>query len=228
MKANKLIQAVAATAFMMLLTGSAQAAATYCAPNASNIDGLAVSDMTFNGGATNANDCYGLVTGNDDLAYINSLAWGNDWNFLIKDDNPGANPDGAGLFKGLNFALSASAGTTGDWTLTAQDNNSGIPLNLPAKLDFVGVLKGSNKFALYFFDDVLFDGSNGGTWAMKISNKKGTLQDLSHLDLYIRDNCPAHNCGDIKDEFAVPEPGMLALLGLGLFGLGFFRRKKSQ
>ncbi len=219
-----LIKAFAAAALLALSAGVAHAG-TYCAPNTTNGAGLSTSDMTYNNGTTNANDCY--VSGNDNGG-INGLGltWGTDWSFLTKDDNPGSIPNGTGSYMGLDFTLAASSGITGGWTLNGVDTNGSLPLNLPTNLDFVGVLKGSNSYALYFFDDVVFNGSNGGTWTMNIHNKGDNIADLSHLSLYIRQGDCTGNCGGGLIE--VPEPGMLALLGLGLLAMGALSRKKYQ
>lgn len=230
MNAKRWLPMFVATASAFLFASAAQATAMYCAPNGTNTDGLSISDMTYDGGTRNADDCYGIVSGNlstdgSDLTYLNNLNWGNGWNFLIKDDTPGAGAAESVLFKGLNFSLSATSGQTGNWTLNAVDTNSTAPLGLPATLDFIGILKGATGYAMYYFDDVIFNGSNGGTWAMQIYTKNGkNIADLSHLSLYIRDNCPNHDCTVTE----VPEPGMLGLLGMGLLGLGLFRRKRPQ
>lgn len=227
MKPAFMIKAFASCALLALSMGTSHAAASYCAPND---DGLSINDVTYNNGTTAASGCYGIVSGNDN-AGINGLGltWGSDWSFLLKDNNPGAELNGSGSYLGLDFALSATAGTTGTWTLTGVDANGVLPLNLPTRLDFVAALKGSNAYALYFFDDVVFNGANGGTWAMKITTgKKNSIADLSHLSLYIRqgdgDVCLPGGCG----ENEIPEPGMLALLGLGFLSLTLSRRKKQQ
>lgn len=207
MKQTKIL---AGAVLMALFAGAAQAVPTYCSPNLTNGDGLAVSNMTYNG--ANADDCYGIVAGNDSQSTINALNlnWGTDWAFLAKDDNPGNALNGTGSFMGIDFSLSATAGTTGNWSLTGTGN-------VPTTLDLIGVLKGSNQYALYLFDDVAFDGNDGGTWEMTFGNGKKQLAELSHLSLYVR-----------QGNNVVPEPASVFLLGAGLIGLlAVSRRKKA-
>ena len=213
-------------ALTLLFSGGVQAAATYCdVAGSPNPDGLKYSDMTYN--SANANDCYGVVAGNEPKAsgdltvgFNNlNLTWGTDWQFLAKDETDTAG-SGTGTFGGINFTLSSTAGTSGSWTLTGVDTNgAGTPPDLPLFFDFVGMLKGSDSYALYLFDDVKFDGNDGGSWTISFLNNGGQIPALSHLNLYIRE-------GDDPGQ-EIPEPGTLALLGLGLIGISTLRRRKN-
>lgn len=213
---NKLSKIGIIASSLMLFAGSANAA-DYCVPGGTNPDGMSITDLTFNG--DNSADCYGVVLGNDN-AGINGLGltWGTDWTFLAKDDSPGSAGSGTGSYEGLDFQLAADAGKLGSWTLTITDTNGPADLNLPTSLDFVAALKGSDRYGLWFLDDVTVDASNTGTWKINFLGASGrTIPDLSHMSLYVRDGG-----GTIIE---VPEPTSTLLLASGLLGLAFMRRR---
>ena len=223
MSTKSIFQAAAAVAIFAALSSTAQAAATYCKPLSTNAAGMKLSDVTFSGNTptTSADDCYGLVAGNDS-AGINglNLTWGTDWTFLVKDES---GPAATGTFLNIKYSLDGYTPTTsGSWTLTA---TATAPATLPVFVDFVAVLKSSTDYALWFFDDVKVDGSDGGTWQSVFTNVKNdgtvTFQNLSHMSLYIRAG------RDPSDPpVLIPEPAGIALVGLALAAAGLSSRRK--
>ncbi|MBU1395054.1 MAG: PEP-CTERM sorting domain-containing protein [Gammaproteobacteria bacterium] len=194
-------------------------AASYCGASLSNADDLSKSDMSFDSMA--ASDCYGVSSGNDDALTINTLAnWADPdpaltWALLAKSDTG----NNSGSLSGIDFTLTASTGTAGTWTLEAFDSNGPSYANLPATMDFVGVLKASNGFAAYWFDDVTVSAGNAGTWTIAFVNKGGKTPDLSHLSLYTR----IDGSGGIPA--AIPEARTYAMMLVGLGLVGFMARR---
>jgi hypothetical protein len=182
--------------------------------------GISVGDVKFEGNS--ADDCFGLVRigGNveDELSNINGLGWGtyDDIKFL-KDDSGGTD---SGSFLGLNWTLAAQNGNgSGSWVLTVTDPSPGTAPDLPIVVDIIAFMKAGQPGAFFFFEDVLIDTSNDGTFsiAWKVGNgpNGGNTPGLSGFSLFF---------GEATSR--VPEPGSVALLGLALAGLGLVTRRR--
>lgn len=212
----------AASIATLLGVGSPVQAATTLSPPSycptltlnENVAGIARDDVTYNG--NNATGCYGVVSGNINAAsVINALnlSWGNDWAYLDGSDS------GSGTYLGILFTATATAGQEGTWKLTATDTNGSAPLNLPATLDLAVALKASDRYALWYYNDVSVNLINGGEWEIEFKNKGGKHPDLSHIMVFGRDGhngAPAH----------VPVPAAAWLLGSGLIALAGFGRRR--
>ena len=224
---NKLLIATA----LYVFATTAQAAASYCSAGDPNTDGLSTSDMTFEG--SNSNDCYGVVSGNDgeDPTVIDAIWSGDPWQFLAKDDAPGSGTD-TGTIDGVQFTLAADAGSSGNWTLSWVEISP--PDGLPITMDLVGVLKSQTAYAAYLFKNLTFDvdpasGTGTFTIAFCVVGNCNNFPDLSHLSLYARiGDTPPPPPPPPPPTGGVPEPGVLALFGVGLLGLGVTRRHRKQ
>lgn len=238
--------AIAAT--LLAAACASHAAPTLCNTGAGDADplrnasGQQVGDVTYNGGP--ATNCYGTVTGNgngngngngargsnanDSAEALNGLAgvtgWGTGW-LLAARDNMGSGGDDSRLVEGLQWSVSSQGAASGTWLLTAQDVNGSAPANFGDLFDFVVALKGGNGYALYLFDDVVFEGlDDGGRYAITFRNGGGNNPALSHLSVYARyaaagTRVPPAGGGN------VPIPGSLPLAALGLGLLALARRR---
>ena len=90
--------------------------------------------------------------------------------------------------------------------------------------DLVIGLKGAKPAALYLFDDFLQTSTPGGadgTYTVALANPGGQTPDLSNITLFGRVGAP-------PPPTDVPEPMSLAILGIGLLGLGYVARRRKH
>lgn len=211
---------VAAAILALGAIGSAQAAEVgycngYLAPVGWSLTTypLAVGDMTYNN--ANANNCYGVVNGTDNTTEID-LLWEGGWTLATKSDEKG---DTGVLINDINFAVAKqNTSVSGTWTLTG----TGTPL--PQYFDFVGVLKQGTGYAAYLFDNVLFDGNDGGTYAINFFKPPQTTFDVSHISIYARAGVKPDSP---NPPSLVPEPTSLLLAGLAIVAAGVASRRRQ-
>jgi hypothetical protein len=174
------------------------------------------------------------------------------WEELIKDDNTGtgeSDSDGT-VWRQILWTLDAvrtsGTETTGDYRLTWIEQ---VASALPSSFDLMVVLKGGSAWAGYLFDNLSFasDGSGSGLFrigwcgdnsaggaAKEKSTKKTTASQtddekcngngFSHMTIYARSGAPSIPERPERPQGFVPVPGTLALLAVGLLGLGRFGR----
>lgn len=213
MKMNKKADFLVLLLFMLSSTlfSTAQAVPTACGTSGS----LFTDDVTLAG--VDSVDCGGVYSGNNSQVDINThnsgelLFSGSNWGAEIKDDTPGAAGSGTGGFLGLDWTLSAGAGTSNSWTLSIADPG---PVSLPVTVDLLVVLKASTKWAAYLIENQTFTtpGNTNGTYQIAFTNNGGKIPNLSHMSLYLRPS-------------AVPVPAAVWLFASAVFGLVGFRRK---
>jgi hypothetical protein len=82
---------------------------------------------------------------------------------------------------------------------------------------FLLYIKPGRDGAYFLLDGAVVNGILTGTWNLANINPPPPGNAISHMSLY----------GRYTEQEQVPEPGTLALLGLGLAGLGMARRRKA-
>lgn len=215
MKLTRIPNRALVTLLLAGLIPSAQAAG-YCSLGAAS-EGIGTGDVTFNG--VSASDCFGVVGGNitgsgtfNGATVLNGMSWGDGWTYFDSTGAIGA------TFQGMTFTATATPGSSGSWTFAGIDADG---VAAPLTLDLVVGLKAGNEYALWSFDNVVVDGSDGGVFNVAFTNNGGNHPALSHLIVFGRDSAG----GSVS---AIPEPDTYALLLAGLGLVGFAARRKLR
>ena len=220
---NKIKGAVGAVAAMGLyaLTGTAGAATVSCSADNSTVTvGPALA-------------CVAVANSNDSLAAVQGLTFGAYGSF---GDSAYLDKDNRSEDVMLNNENNTAPGISENafYSTTSADNLSGtftIDLSLLAGWkNFIVFIKPGND-GIYFLIDTSEAVANAinGTYTITFSGwsgNPGVPNGISHISLY-GSPCAQTDpeCGPRTD---VPEPGTLALLGLGLLGLGGIRGRRSR
>jgi hypothetical protein len=197
---------------LLALSGTASAGALTCVntfneKNPQSITVDSASACANVGGNDSATDADELVFQPGDLGPF-------DWTFLDKDNRSGDTMlDNEGdQFEGAEENWFTSTTSPGD-NLTGTfsiDVTSWLTLGFNK---FMVYIKPGRVGSYFLLDGTPVNGILSGTYEIVGDPGNG----ISHMSLY----------GRFVEETQVPEPGTLALFGLGLAGLGMARRRKA-
>jgi hypothetical protein len=140
------------------------------------------------------------------------------WATAAKDEAQAGDPGESFTLSGMRFSVSGATGdSSGAWSL------SWTPVTGDAGrlLDLVVVLKASNTWYGYFFENQALDasGSRNGTWQVSFLDRRGRIPDLAYLAVLGR------NADGGVPPAVVPLPPSVLLLGSALAAAGLLRRR---
>lgn len=135
-----------------------------------------------------------------------------DWTFVAKQDDP-ADPNAF-------FEVSGIGGTSGEIEFNAFEFESAFGSKFLTDYDIAVSFKAANNFSIYYWQapigEETVEWTTDGT-AQNVNN--GNPKALLHASVYYRKQSGPEN--------TVTEPTVLGLLGLGIAGIGLFKRRQS-
>lgn len=203
----------AVAALVLAASGSAQAASVSCGNDTLGIRLTAV-DPALVGGLCYAQN--GNISGDvGSLFDIDPTAAVNNLTMIGKEVNQNGTAQSDDPLVGYTLL----GATFGNWTVSETAWNTWGRVFLGFHFGGGGNTSADNPDS---FIIELMATDNAGSWAL--TGTGAQITGLSNVYLFGKDRCTGNCVRDPQED--VPEPATLALVGLGLLGLGYSRRRK--
>jgi hypothetical protein len=152
------------------------------------------------------------------LIPTDGLFGGGAWTQIVNGTTSSGSIENASGIPGLTFTadtLSGGNGGSGNWSISWTGSGT---------VDLIFSMHGGGTSGFWDFNDLTLPSSTtfNGTWLIDFLNNGQQTPGESNWQVWVRTDNSGSGSGS-----SVPEPSAIALLGVGLLGLGFLRRLKA-